>query len=159
MDIIGEAEFRKEEIGNLLLLSLKRPNPEATPWGRLGFDTIFEVFGGEYGKYTIKIEDNVPMVQLFWLERPNEEIGLPLDMVLEIMNMAIIVASKMPVKNPQNPEEIPADIRFKYRRLTNLERSIRRLAMDGLPEAVIIAISREETARVKGELDLQGGGN
>ena len=74
-DFIGEAEFRKEETGDLLLLSLKRPNPE----------------------------------------------------------------------------EIPADIRFKYRRLRNLERSIRRLAMDGLPEAVIIAISREEIARVKGE--------
>jgi len=65
--IIGEAQFRKEEIGNLLLLSLKRSNP-ATLWGKEGFDTIFDVFGGEHGKYTIKIKDDVPMVQLFWLE-------------------------------------------------------------------------------------------
>jgi len=158
-EIVDEAKFYKEEIGNLLLLSLKRPNPRATPWGRRGFDTIFEVFGGEYGKYTIKIKDDVPMVHLFWLERPDSEIGLPLDTVLEIMNMAITVASKNPVKNPKTLEDIPAEVRFKFSRLRNLERSIRKLAMDRVPEAVIIAISREETARVKGELGLQEGGN
>ena len=153
-DLIGEAEFHKEEIGNLLLLSLKRPRPRATPWGRRGFDTIFDVFGGEHGKYTIKVKNKVPMVYLFWLERPNEEIGLPLDLVLELMNMAITVASKNPVKNPKTPGEIPAEIRFKFRRLSSLEKSIRKLAMDRVPEAVITAISREEIARVKQELGL-----
>ena len=114
MDLVGEAEFRKEEIGNLLLLSLKRPRPRATPWSREGFDTIFDVFGGEDGKYTIKIKDNVPMVKLFWLERPGEEIELPLGLVLEMMNMAIKVASKNPVKNPKTFGEVPAEIIFKF---------------------------------------------
>ena len=154
MELVGEAEFRKEEIGNLLLLSLKRPRTRATPWGRRGFDTIFDVFGGEYGKYTIKIKENIPMVHLFWLERHGEEVGLPLDMVNELMNMAITVASKNPVKKPKTPEEIPAEIRFMFRRLKNLERLIRQLAMDGLPEAIIIAMSRAEIAQVKQELDL-----
>lgn len=73
--------------------------------------------------------------------------------------MALAIASQNPVKKPKTPEEIPAEIRFKFGRLKNLEKSIRKLAMDRLPEAVIIAISREETARVKGELGLQEGGN
>ncbi|MFQ6116077.1 MAG: hypothetical protein ACE5NG_18610, partial [bacterium] len=159
MDLVGEAEFRKEEMGDLLLLSLKRPRPRATPWSRMGFDTIFDVFGGEHGKYTIKIKDDVPMVQLFWLERPGEEIGLPLDMVLEMMNMAVKVASKNPVKNPKTFGEVPAEIIFKFRRISSLEKSIRKLAMDRVPEAVIIEIARAEIARVKEELGLQEGGN
>ena len=80
--IIGEAEFSKEEVGNLLLLSLKRPHPRTTAGGRRGFDTIFDVLGGEHGKHTVKIKDNVPMVHLFGLKRRGVEIGLPLDWVL-----------------------------------------------------------------------------
>ena len=67
-ELIGEAEFNKEEIGDLLLLSLRRPDPRGTPWARKGFDTIFDVYGGEHGKHTIKIKDDVPMVYLFGMK-------------------------------------------------------------------------------------------
>jgi hypothetical protein len=153
-EIVGEAEFGKEEIGNLLLLSLRRPHPRATAGGRKGFYTIFDVFGGEAGKYTIKIKDDVPMVHLFWRERRDAEIGLPLDLVLELMNMAITVASKSPVKHPKAFGEVPAEVVFKFRRISSLEKSIRKLAADRTPEAVITVIARAEIARVKQELGL-----
>ena len=155
MTIIGEATFDKGEIGNLVLLSLKRPDPRVTTNSRRGFDTIFDVFGGAHGKYTVRIKNNkVPMVHAFWSERRDKEIGLPLDLVLELMNMAIKVVSKNPVKNPKTPEEIPAEVAFKGKRLTSLEQSIRKLASDGLPETAIIPIARAEIARVKQELGL-----
>ncbi len=168
-ELIGEAEFNKEEIGDLLLLSLRRPDPRGTPWARKGFDTIFDVYGGEHGKHTIKIKDDVPMVYLFgmkhWSVDPQFprghkdryrglEVGLPLEWVLEVMNMAITVRSRNPVKNPKTLEDIPTEVKFQFRRLRSLEKSVRRLARDGMPEAVIIGIAREELARIKAELDL-----
>ncbi|MCZ6676219.1 MAG: hypothetical protein O7E52_03105 [Candidatus Poribacteria bacterium] len=151
--IVGDAEFGKEEIGNLLLLSLIRPH-RATAGGKMGFDTIFDVFGGEDGKHTIKIKDNVPMVHLFWMERRDAEIGLPLDWVLELMNTAITLASKSPVQNPKTPDDVPAEVKFKFRRLSSIEKSVRQAAWDGLSEARIIRIARAELARVKEELGL-----
>ena len=171
--IIGGAEFSKEEIGDLLLLSLRRPYPRGTPWARKGFDTIFDVFGGESGKHTVKIKDDVSMVYLsgmkHWVVDPQFprghkdhyrglEIGLPLDWVLEVMNMAITLASQSPVQKPKTREDIPAEVKVKFRRLKSVEKSIRKLAGDGVPEAVIIGIAREDLARVKAELDLQEGG-
>lgn len=167
--IIGEAEFSKEEIGDLLLLSLKRPNPQGTPWTRKGFDTIFDVYGGEHGKHTVKIKDDVPMVYLFgmkhWITDPQFprghkdryrglEVGLPLEWVLEVMNMAITVRSRNPVKNPKTLEDIPAEVKFQFRRLKSLEKWVRQAARDGMPEAVVNGIAREELARIKAELDL-----
>ena len=169
-----EAEFSKEEIGDLLLLSLKRPHPRTTAGRRKGFDTIFDVFGGDHGKHTVRIKDDVPMVYLFGLKRRivnpqlrrsrnrrlhkdrylELEIGLPLDWILEVMNMAITVDSMNPVKNPKAPEDIPAEIRFQYERLRSLEKLVRKLAWDGRSEAAIIKIARKELARVKEELDL-----
>lgn len=52
--IIGEAEFSKEEVGDLLLLSLRRPHPRTTAGGRRGFDTIFDVFGGNMENTRLK---------------------------------------------------------------------------------------------------------
>lgn len=170
--IIGEAEFSKEEIGDLLLLSLRRPRPRATPWARKGFDTVFDVYGGENGKHTVKIKDDIPMVYLHglkhWIVDPQFprghkdhyrglEVGLPLEWVLEVMNMAITVRSRNPVKNPKTFADIPAEVKFQFRRLRSLEKLVRKLARDGIPEAVIIGIAREEIARVKEELDLQEG--
>ena len=169
-----EAEFSKEEVGDLLLLSLKRPHPRTTVGGRKGFNTIFDVYGGDYGKHTIRIKDDVPMVYLFGLKRrivnpqfqrsrnrrlhrdryQELEIGLPLDWVLAVMNMAITVDSRNPVQNPKAPGDIPAEIRFQYERLRSLEKSVRKLARDGRSEAVIIRNARKELARVKEELDL-----
>ncbi len=172
-----EAEFSKEEIGNLLLLSLKRPHPRTTEGRRKGFDTIFDVYGGDHGKHTIKIKDDVPMVYLFGLKRrvvdpqfrrsrnrrshkdqyQELEIGLPLDWVLEVMNMAIIVHARNPVKNPKAPEDIPTEIRFQYERLRSLEKLVRKLARDGRSEASIIKTARKELGQVKEELGLEEG--
>ena len=174
-----EAEFSKEEVGDLLLLSLKRPHPRTTAGRRKGFDTIFDVLGGDHGKHTIRIKDDTPMVYLFGLKRrvvnpqfrrsrnrrlhidPYQEleIGLPLDWVLEVMNMAIIVDARNPVQNPKAPEDIPVEIKFQYGRLKSVERLVRKLAGDGRSEAAIIKIARKELAQVKKELDLEGGGN
>ena len=82
------------------------------------------------------------------------EIGLPLDWVLAVMNMAITVDSRNPVQNPKAPEDIPAEIRFQYERLRSLEKTVRKLARDGRSEAFIIRNARKEFARVKEELDL-----
>ena len=129
-----EAEFSKEEVGDLLLLSLKRPHPRTTAGRRKGFNTIFDVYGGDYGKHTIRIKGDVPMVYLFGLKRRVEdpqfrwsrnrrlhidryqelEIGLPLDWVLEVMNMAITVHSRNSVQNPIFPEDIPTEIKLQY---------------------------------------------
>ena len=152
--IVDEAKFDKEEIGKMLILSLKRPSPRMTANTRKGFDTVFDVFGGEYGKYTITTKNGVPMVNAFWLERRDEDIGLPLDLVLELMDMAVKVVSENPVLNPKTPAEVVEEVKMKYRRLIRLEESIRKLATDDLPEEVIIAISRAESARVKQELEL-----
>ena len=174
-----EAEFSKEEVGDLLLLSLKRPHPRTTAGRRKGFDTIFDVYGGDHGKHTIRIKDDLPMVYLFGLKRRVEdlqfrrsrnrrlhrdryqelEIGLPLDWVLEVMNMAITVDSRNPVQNPKAPGDIPAEIRFQYKQLRSLEKLVRKLAWDGRSETAIIKTARKELARVKKELDLEGGGN
>ena len=174
-----EAEFSKEEVGDLLLLSLKRPHPRTTGGRRKGFDTIFDVYGGDHGKHTIKIKDDVPMVYLFGLKRrivnpqfersrnrrlhkdryQELEIGLPLDWILAVMNMAIIVDSMNPVQNPKAPGDIPAEIRFQYEQLRSLEKLVRKLAWDGRSESTIIKTARKELARVKKELDLEGGGN
>lgn len=171
--IIGDAEFSKEEIGHLLLLSLRRPHPRETPWARLGFDTIFDVFGGKLGKHTVKIKDSVPMVYLsglkHWIVDPqfrrghtshyrDIEIGLPLDWVVEVMNTAITLAAQSPVQKPKTREDIPAEVKFKFKRLKSVEKSVRKLVGDGVPEAVIIGIAHEELARVKTELQLQEGG-
>ena len=122
-----EAKFSKEEVDDLLLLSLKRPHPRTTAGRRKGFNTIFDVYGGDHGKHTVRIKDDVPMVYLFGLKRRVEdpqfrrsrnrrlhidryqelEIGLPLDWVLEVMNIAITVRSRNPVKNPKAPGDIP----------------------------------------------------
>ena len=169
-----EAEFSKEEIGNLLLLSLKRPHPRTTAGRRKGFDTIFDVLGGDHGKHTVRIKDDLPMVYLFGLKRrvvdpqfrrsrnrrsdkspyQDMEIGLPLDWVLEVMNMAITVNARNPVKNLKFPEDIPTEIKFQYERLKSLEKLVRKLARDGRSETAIIKIARKELARVKKELDL-----
>ena len=174
-----EAEFSKEEVGDLLLLSLKRPHPRTTAGRRKGFDTIFDVYGGDHGKHTIKIEDDVPMVYLFELKRRTVnpqfqrsrnrrlhtdryqelEIGLPLNWVLAVMNMAITVDSMNPVQNPKAPGDIPAEIRFQYEQLRGLEKLIRKLAWDGSSESTIIKTARKELTRVKKELDLEGEGN
>ena len=174
-----EAEFSKEEIGDLLLLSLKRPHPRTTAGRRKGFDTIFDVFGGDHGKHTVRIKDDLPMVYLFGLKRRivnpqlrrsrnrrlhkdrylELEIGLPLDWILEVMNMAITVDSMNPVKNLKFPEDIPTEIKFQYERLRSLEKLVRKLARDGRSEAAIIKIARKELARVKKELDLEEGGD
>lgn len=170
-----EAEFSKEEVGDLLLLSLKRPHPRTTAGRRKGFDTIFDVYGGDHGKHTIKIKDDVPMVYLFGLKRrtvnPQFErlrnrrlhkdryqelkIGLPLDWILAVMNMAITVDSMNPVQNPKAPGDIPAKIRFQYERLRSLEKLVRKLAWDGRSEAAIIKTARKELAQVKKELSLE----
>ncbi len=174
-----EAEFSKEEIGDLLLLSLKRPHPRTTAGRRKGFDTIFDVFGGDHGKHTVRIKDDLPMVYLFGLKRrvvdpqfrrsrnrrsdkspyQDMEIGLPLDWVLAVMNMAITVNARNPVKNPKFPEDIPTAIKLQYERLRSLEKLVRKLARDGRSEAAIIKIARKELARVKKELDLEEGGD
>ena len=174
-----EAEFSKEEVGDLLLLSLKRPHPRTTAGRRKGFDTIFDVYGGDHGKHTIRIKDDVPMVYLFGLKRrivnpqfqrsrnrrlhrdryQELEIGLPLDWVLEVMNMAITVDSRNPVQNPKALGDIPAEIRFQYKQLRSLEKLVRKLARDNRSEAAIIKTARKELARVKKELDLEGGSN
>ena len=172
-----EAKFSKKEVGDLLLLSLKRPHPRTTAGRRKGFNTIFDVYGGDHGKHTVRIKDDVPMVYLFGLKRRVEdpqfrrsrnrrlhidryqelEIGLPLDWVLEVMNMAITVRSRNPVKNPKAPGDIPAEIRFQYERLRSLEKLVRKLARDGRSEAAIIKNARKELGQVKGELDLEEG--
>ena len=170
-----EAEFSKEEIGDLLLLSLKRPHPRMTAGRRKGFDTIFDVYGGDHGKHTVRIKDDLPMVYLFGLKRRVEdpqfrrsrnrrlhndryqelEIGLPLDWVLEVMNMAIIVRSRNPVQNPKVLGDIPAEIRFQYERLRSLEKLVRELAREGRSEASIIKTARKELGQVKKELDIE----
>ena len=170
-----EAEFSTEEVGDLLLLSLKRPHPRTTASRRKGFDTIFDVYGGDRGKHTIRIKGDLPMVYLFGLKRRVEdpqfrrlrnrrlhidryqelEIGLPLDWVLEVMNMAITVNARNPAKNPKSPEDIPAEIRLQYERLRNLEKLVRKLAREGRSEASIIKTARKELARVKKELSLE----
>jgi hypothetical protein len=167
-----EAKFSKEEVGNLLLLSLKRPHPRTTADRRKGFDTIFDVYGGDHGKYRIEIKDDVPMVYLFGLkhrivnpqfERSHKdryrelEIGLPLDWVLEVMNMAITVDSRNPVQNPKAPGDIPAEIRFQYARLRSLEKLVRKLAWDGRSEATVVKTARQELIRIKKELNLKAG--
>ena len=174
-----EAKFSKEEISDLLLLSLRRPHPRTTSGRRKGFDTIFDVYGGDHGKHTVRIEDDLPMVYLFGLKRrvanpqfrqsrnrrlhidryQELEIGLPLDWVLEVMNMAITVNARNPAKNPKSPEDIPVEIRFQYERLRSLEKLVRKLAWDGRSEATIIKTARKELVRVKKELDIEGGGN
>ena len=170
-----EAEFSKEEVGDLLLLSLRRPHPRTTAGRRKGFDTIFDVYGGDHGKHTVRIKDDVPMVYLFGLKRRVEnpqfrrsrnrrlhidryqelEIGLPLDWVLEVMNMAISVHARNPVKNPKAPGDIPVEIGFQYARLRSLEKLVRKLAWDGRSEATIIKTARKELGRVKKELSLE----
>jgi hypothetical protein len=85
------------------------------------------------------------------------EIGLPLDWVLAVMNMAITVNARNPVKNPKFPEDIPTEIKFQYERLRSLEKLVRKLAWDGRSEAAIIETARKEFARVKKELDLEEG--
>ena len=172
-----EAEFSKEEVGDLLFLSLKRPHPRTTAGRRKGFDTIFDVFGGDYGKHTIRIKGDIPMVYLFGLKRrivnpqfqrsrnrrlhidryQELEIGLPLDWVLEVMNMAIIVDSRNPVQNPKAPGDIPAEIRFQYARLRSLEKLVRKLAWDGRSEATVVKTARQELTRIKKELNLEEG--
>ncbi|RKU13907.1 hypothetical protein C6502_01805 [Candidatus Poribacteria bacterium] len=172
-----EAEFSKEEIGDLLLLPLKRPHPRTTVGRRKGFDTIFDVYGGDHGKHTVRIKNDLPMVYLFGLKRRVEdpqfrrsrnrrlhndhyrelEIGLPLDWVLEVMNIAIIVNARNPVKNPKDPGDIPAEIRLQYERLRSLEKSVRKLARDGRSEASIIKTARKELDQFKEELDLEKG--
>ena len=174
-----EAAFSKEEIGDLLLLSLRRPHPRTTAGRRKGFDTIFDVYGRDHGKHTVRIKDDVPMVYLFGLKRrvvnpqlrrsrnrrlhkPHYlelEIGLPLDWVLEVMNMAITVNARNPAKNPKSPEDIPVEIRFQYERLRSLEKLVRKLAWDGRSEATIIKTARKELARVKKELDIEERGD
>ena len=170
-----EAEFSKEEVGDLLLLSLRRPHPRTTAGRRKGFDTIFDVYGGDHGKHTVRIEDDLPMVYLFGLKRRVEnpqfrrsrnrrlhidryrelEIGLPLDWVLEVMSMAITVRARNPVQNPKSPEDIPTEIKLQYERLRSLEKLVRKLARDGRSEATIIKSARKELARVKKELNLE----
>ena len=172
-----EAEFSKEEAGDLLLLSLRRPHSRTTAGRRKGFDTIFDVYGGDHGKHTIRIEDDLPMVYLFGLKRRVEdpqfrrsrnrrlhkdryrelEIGLPLDWVLEVMNMAITVNARNPVQNPKTPEDLPTEIKFQYERLRSLEKSVRKLAWDGRSEASIINTARKKLDQVKEELDLEDG--
>ena len=174
-----EAEFSKEEIGDLLLLSLRRPHSRTTAGRRKGFDTIFDVFGGDHGKHTVRIKDDVPMVYLLGLKRrivdpqsrrsrnrrshkdPYQEleIGLPLDWVLELMNMTITINARNPVKNPKAPEDISVEIKFQYERLRSLEKLVRKLARDGRSEAAIIKTARKELARVKKELDLEERGD
>ena len=172
-----EAEFSKEEVGDLLLLSLRRPHPRTTAGRRKGFDTIFDVYGGDHGKHTVRIKNDVPMVYLFGLKRRVEdpqfrrsrnrrlhndryrefEIGLPLDWVLEVMNMAITVNARNPAKNPKSPEDIPAEVKFQYERLRSLEKLVRKLAWEGRSEASIIKTARKELGQVKKELDLEKG--
>lgn len=172
-----EAEFSREEVGDLLLLSLKRPHPRTTAGRRKGFNTFFDVYGGDHGKHTIRIKDDVPMVYLFGLKRRVEdpqfrrsrnrrshidryqelEIGLPLDWVLEVMNVAITVRSRNPVQNPKSPEDIPTEIKLQYERLRSLEKLVRKLARDGRSEAAIIKKARKELGQVKEELDLKEG--
>ena len=174
-----EAEFSKEEVGDLLLLSLRRPHPRTTAGRRKGFDTIFDVYGGDHGKHTVRIEDDLPMVYLFGLKRRVEDpqfrrsrnrrlhkdryrelkIGLPLDWVLEVMDMAITINARNPAKNPKSREDIPAEIKFQYERLRSLEKLIRELAWDGRSEASIIKTARKELVRVKKELSLEAGDN
>lgn len=170
-----EAEFSKEQVGDLLLLSLRRPHPRTTAGRRKGFDTIFDVYGGDHGKHTVRIKNDLPMVYLFGLKRRVEdpqfrrsrnrrlhndryrelEIGLPLDWVLEVMNMAITVNARNPVKNPKDPGDIPAEIRLQYERLRSLEKLVRELARDGRSEAFIIKTARKELDQVKEELDIE----
>ena len=172
-----EAEFSKEEVGDLLLLSLRRPHPRMTAGRRKGFDTIFDVYGGDHGKHTVRIKDDLPMVYLFGLKRRVEdpqfrrsrnrrlykdryqelEIGLPLDWVLEVMDMAIAVDARNPAKNPKSSEDIPAEIRLQYERLRSLEKLVRKLARDGRSEASIIKTARKGLNQVKEELDLEEG--
>ena len=172
-----EAEFSKEEVGDLLLLSLRRPHPRTTAGRRKGFDTIFDVYGGDHGKHTVRIKDDLPMVYLFGLKRRVKdpqfrrsrnrrlhkdryqelEIGLPLDWVLDVMDMAIAVDGRNPAKNPKSPEDIPVEIKLQYERLRSLEKLIRKLAWDGRSEASIIRTARKELVRVKKELDLEEG--
>ncbi len=172
-----EAEFSKEEVGDLLLLSLKRPHPRTTAGRRKGFNTIFDVYGGDYGKHTIRIKGDVPMVYLFGLKRRVEdpqfrrsrnrrlhidryqelEIGLSLDWILEVMNMAITVHSRNPVQNPIFPEDIPTEIRIQYEQLRSLEKLVRKLARDGRSEAAIIKTACRELSQVKEELEIEEG--
>lgn len=172
-----EAEFSKEEVGDLLLLSLKRPHPRTTAGRRKGFNTIFDVYGGDYGKHTIRIKGDVPMVYLFGLKRRVEdpqfrrsrnrrlhidryqelEIGLPLDWVLEVMNMAITVHSRNSVQNPIFPEDIPTEIKIQYEQLRSLEKLVRKLARDGRSEAAIIKTACRELSQVKEELEIEEG--
>lgn len=172
-----EAEFSKEEVNDLLLLALKRPHPRTTAGRRKGFDTIFDIYGGDHGKHTVRIKDHVPMVYLFGLKRRVEdpqfrrsrnrrlhkdryqklEIGLPLDWVLEVMNIAITINARNPVKSPKDPEDIPAEIRLQYERLRSLEKLVRKLARDGRSEASIIKTARKGLNQVKEELDLEEG--
>lgn len=172
-----EAEFSNEEIGDLLLLSLRRPHPRTTAGRRKGFDTIFDVLGRDHGKHTVRIKHDLPMVYLFGLKRRVEdpqfrrsrnrrlhidryqelEIGLPLDWILEVMNMAIAVDARNPAKNPKSPEDIPAEIKLQYERLRSLEKLIRKLAWDGRSEASIIRTARKELARAKTELNFEEG--
>lgn len=172
-----EAEFSKEEVGDLLLLSLKRPHPRTTAGRRKGFNTIFDVYGGDYGKHTIRIKGDVPMVYLFGLKRRVEdpqfrrsrnrrlhidryqelEIGLPLDWVLEVMNMAITVHSRNSVQNPIFPEDIPTEIKLQYEQLRSLEKLVRKLARDGRSEAAIIKTACRELSQVKEELEIEEG--
>ena len=172
-----EAEFSNEEIGDFLLLSLRRPHPRTTAGRRKGFDTIFDVLGRNHGKHTVRIKHDLPMVYLFGLKRRVQdpqfrrsrnrrlhidryqelEIGLPLDWVLEVMNMAIVVDARNPAKNPKSPEDIPAEIKLQYERLSSLEKLIRKLAWDGRSEASIIRTARKELARAKKELNFEEG--
>ena len=85
------------------------------------------------------------------------EIGLPLNWVLEVMNMAITVNTRNSVKNPKAPGGIPAEIRFQYKRLRSLEKLVCKLAWDGRSEASIIKTARKELGQVKEELDLEEG--
>lgn len=87
------------------------------------------------------------------------EIGLPLDWVVEIMNMAITVDSRNPVKNPKAPGDIPVEIKFQYKRLKSLEKLVRKLAWDGRSEVSIIKTARKELGQIKKELDLEEGGD
>ena len=85
------------------------------------------------------------------------EIGLPLDWVLEVMNMAITVHSRNPVQNPIFPEDIPTEIKIQYEQLRSLEKLVRKLARDGRSEAAIIKTACRELSQVKEELEIEEG--